>query len=350
MEPTRRNRLPRQVRRQLDFDNTPPIGSPTELTPEPAKKHRRWGLWILIGLGALIGLLLVAMLVFYFYIKAVPLSGETTGRINILVLGVDTIPPPRSDTMMIMSIDTAAHPAKLALISIPRDMYVEIPGYYSTRINAAYTLGEQAKRGSGPALAEATLKQNLGVPIDYYAALNFNGFKDMVEAVGGVDVNVKETLDDPSYPNADYSGTIHFHLSAGHHHLDGKTALEYVRCRKGTCGNDFGRAERQQEVLLAVKDKAISMARHNPFILIKFWHIFQDNVSTDLTPRQLLKIGLLIRKTPASDITQHVIDESNFLVGQFIGGADVLVPKSGNYNATAHYIDNIFKSSKSDLP
>ncbi len=344
MQPTEQTREPRQIRRDLNaVDSGRAITNEPGLRvgPEQTRKRRKLKI-VAIIFGSLLSLLLLVVLAAYLYIKATPLAGEATGRINILILGVDKANR-LSDTMMLVSIDTNTKPAKLALISIPRDLYVSIPGYYQTRINAAYTLGEQNHYpGGGPALAEATIKQNIGTTISYYMALDFNGFKQLVDAVGGVNVNVKQTLDDPTYPNANYSGFDPFYLSAGPHHLDGATALKYVRCRKGTCGNDYGRAARQQEVVLAVKDKVIKQVKHDPFLITRFWHIFQKNTDTNLNSWQLLKIGLILRSTKSSDITQVVIDTTNYLNGVVIGGADVLVPKTGSFSEINSFIQNIF--------
>ena len=340
MPSTEQTREPRRVRR--DLSSTSPIDQPgPEVSPEQPPRRLKLKITAII-IGSLLGLSSLALLALYLYIKATPLAGEAGGRINILILGVDKANK-LSDTIMLASIDTNAKPAKLALISIPRDLYVNIPGYYQTRINSAYTLGEQNHYpGGGAALSEATIKQNIGTSINYYMALNFNGFKQLVDAVGGVDVNVKQTLDDPTYPNSNYSGFDPFHLSAGPHHLDGATALKYVRCRKGTCGNDYGRAARQQEVVLAVKDKVLKQVKHNPFLITRFWRIFQKNTDTNLSSWQLLKIGLILHATRDSSITQNVIDTSNYLNGVVIGGADVLVPKSGNFSDINSFIQTIF--------
>ncbi|HUC20080.1 MAG TPA: LCP family protein, partial [Candidatus Polarisedimenticolaceae bacterium] len=181
------------------------------------------------------------------------LKGEDQGRINIMMLGVGDpghAGENLSDTNLLISLDTRSH--AVAVISIPRDTRVKIPGYGSGKINSAHAKG-------GIPTAKATMETNLGVPVHYYVKANFSGLRQVVDAVGGVDVNNTTLLSDSDYPcdNNQYK-KCGFKLAPGNHHLDGATALKYVRCRKGTCGDDFGRAARQQEVMQAIRAKATS--------------------------------------------------------------------------------------------
>ena len=189
------------------------------------------------------------------------LKGEDEGRVNILLLGVgdpghdgETL----ADTNMVVSLDTKNN--KVALISIPRDTKVSIPGEGYHKINNAHALGELKKPPQGIELAQKTVEDTLDIPIHYYVRANFSGLKQAVDAVGGIDIDVKEALNDPEYPcDKNEWKSCGFKLKAGPTHMDGATALKYARCRKANCGDDFGRALRQQEVLRKVQEKAGSM-------------------------------------------------------------------------------------------
>jgi LCP family protein required for cell wall assembly len=159
-----------------------------------------------------------------------------------------------TDTMILLSFDTQNQ--TLGLLSLPRDLWVPIPGFgYETRINTAYPLGETyGYEGGGPQLAMDTVSSFIGQPVKYYARVNFQGFVELIDMIGGVDVNVPFTIYDDQYPTEDY-GVQLFYLEAGQQHLDGETALKYVRTRN--VDDDYGRAGRQQQVIRAVADKVL---------------------------------------------------------------------------------------------
>ncbi len=192
-------------------------------------------------------------------IKSLP-----AGQFNILVLGTDKRPDDpgtyaRSDTMLLVNVDTISNTVRI--MSIPRDLVVDIPDYGTNKVNAAYFFGEYYQvPGGGQALAVQTISQFFNVPIEYYVAINFQGFEKVVDAVGGVDVNVPYSIDDYNYPTdeqGDLYGTMHVHFDAGLQHMDGQTALEYARTRHAD--NDFARSKRQLQIILAVRQKAMSL-------------------------------------------------------------------------------------------
>ena len=247
-----------------------------------------------------------------------------------------------SDTIMVVSIEPQSH--KAALISIPRDLRVNIPGYGYAKINQANSDGERYHYpGGGAKLAEQTITDNLGLPIHYYALTNFNGLKSLVDAVGGVDITVTERLYDPEYPcdNNQYA-VCGLDIEPGHYHMNGTLALQYARCRKGTCGNDFGRALRQQEVLSQIREKAFKWQNFlNPLKLSLISETLGNNLKTDLTTDNLIELGLIWRQiTP--DRTQNVVlstQPGNFLKSS---GTSDLVPVGGNFNQIQNYLQNIF--------
>lgn len=184
---------------------------------------------------------------------------EAESQVNILLLGsderIDGDEPPRTDTMLLVTLDLRRQTA--GMISLPRDLWVPIPGYNLTsKINTAYAIGEQ--RGyqfGGAQLAKDTVSSFIGQPIQYYVQADFSGFVRFVDEIGGVTVNVPQTIYDPEYPTADY-GYQTFYLEAGLRTLDGETALKYARTRN--MDSDYGRAARQQQLIGTIVDKVFS--------------------------------------------------------------------------------------------
>ncbi len=188
------------------------------------------------------------------------------GRVNILLMGIDgraidPSTPSRSDTIILLSVDTVKKTA--GILSIPRDLLMTVPGFGIRKVNAAYAIGEFNKLpGGGQALAVQTVSRffskNMGgsIPIKYYMTVNFDGFEKVVDTIGGIDINVPEEIDDPEYPTP-WFGYEHIHFNAGPQHMDGATALKYARTRHAD--SDFGRIRRQQQVMLAVRQKALGL-------------------------------------------------------------------------------------------
>ncbi len=274
------------------------------------------------------------------------LKGEGSGRVNILVLGIGGeghSGPDLSDTMMVWSIDPQTKDA--AMLSIPRDLYVQIPGHGYGKINSANALG-------GPQLAEQVVENVIGVPIDYYVLIDFSGFKQAVDAVGGIDFNVPTALDDPLFPcddnTRDANDYCPIHFMPGFQHMDGEQALEYSRSRETT--SDFARAARQQQVLVALRAKALSASTlTNPIKLTELIDAVGDHLKTDLQLGDLERLALLAKDVDPTKVTQNVIsaDPPNPLlnVGYLIPGAgSIELPKAGefNYSAIQDFVQNIF--------
>jgi len=258
-------------------------------------------------------------------ITGVPLPDyEQKERVNILLLGIDKRPDEqyaRTDTMILVTVDPQNKTA--GMLSIPRDLYVEIPGYYEARINTAYYLGEKdGYPGGGPALAMKTIQYHFGVPVHFYVEVDFDGFRKIVDTLGGIDVDVPQTIDDPTYPDQNY-GYDPFYIEAGRHHLDGETALKYARTRHAP-GSDFGRAARQQQVLMAIKDKALQLG-----ILPKvpeLWTTMAGTVETDLQLVDILELADLADEITSDKVETVILGEDytvNYTTEQ---GAMVLLP------------------------
>lgn len=248
----------------------------------------------------------------------------TLPRTNILILGLDRRPEEgavvRSDTMILMTVYPPG--PRIALLSIPRDLYVEIPGYGTGRINAAHFWGENEAEGGGPALAMQTVSQNLGVPVHHYVRVDFDGFRAIVDSVGGVDVVVEEPIVDDAYPTDDY-GVMHIEIPAGPQHMDGETALRYARSRYGS--SDFDRAERQQQILLALARRLL--APGGWLYLPTIRQIVMDNVDTDLTARDLRLLAPTLYRVGPDGIEHRVIEREMTQPWTTPTGGAVLLPR-----------------------
>ena len=248
------------------------------------------------------------------------------GRVTILLMGLDARDKleegaSRTDVMTLVTIDPISKTA--ALLSIPRDLYVPLPGYKEPqRINTAYLWGDlNHLPGGGPGFAEQTITYNFGIPLQRYAIIDFEGFKGIVDAVGGVDIDVPHEIVDDEYPTPDY-GTEVLRIPAGRVHMDGDLALKYVRTRHGD--SDFGRLQRQQQVMLAIRDKAVSIGSLNrvPEVL----NAISDSLQTDLTLPEILSLAKKWGQIPRENIHNYRIDETMIQPYVTPQGAQVLLP------------------------
>ncbi len=253
-------------------------------------------------------------------------------RVTLLLLGIDEreqeTGPWRTDTMMVLTIDPASKTA--GMLSIPRDLWVPISGMDTEgKINTAHFLGDAYNYpGGGPALAVETVRENLGLPIDYYVRLNFGGFEKLIDAIDGVEICVPEAIDDPLYPDSGF-GYEPLHIGAGCQVMNGRLALKYARTRHEGNG-DFDRARRQQQVILAVRDKIVNqnmlpqLVAQAPALL----DTLKESAQTDLTLDQIVRLGKLATQIDPKNIKQALIDES--MVARYMAPTnppqDVLVP------------------------
>jgi len=193
---------------------------------------------------------------------------------------------------------------------------VEIPGYYATKINAAYPFGEVNSDipGGGPTLAAQTIELNFGIRIDYFAEIDIVGLEKVIDTLGGVMVDVPGILKDDQYPTGDY-GYTRIYYSPGWQWMDGPTAVRYARTRHDD--GDFNRNRRQQQVLLAIRDRVLVTG-----ILSKLPDLISeigDSVRTDLSPRQVLSLARLGQEIDADNIYSHTI--APYLEAQTINDA-----------------------------
>ena len=203
-------------------------------------------------------------------------SDPASGYVNIILLGSDRREDNatwRTDTMIVVSVDTDRKVVRL--LSIPRDLWVNIPGHGNDRINTADMWGELAQAGTGPDLVKQTILESLGIPIDYYVRADFDGFVEIIDAIGGVEVDVECPLTD-------------IELEPGIQHMDGELALLYARSRITT--NDFDRSRRQRKLLMALwsKAKSTDIITRIPAL----WSAMAGTFDTDMPLSQVLSLGV----------------------------------------------------------
>jgi polyisoprenyl-teichoic acid--peptidoglycan teichoic acid transferase len=254
-----------------------------------------------------------------------PPAWDGASRINILIIGLDYrdweegLGAPRSDTMILLTIDPLAKTA--GMLSIPRDMWVNIPGSGYGRINMAYSSGEGNRLpGGGPELARKTVEQFIGVPVQYYAQVDFFTFVEFIDLIGGIEVyNDEELRLDPVGEGKDKIRLT----CCGLRHMNGEKALAYVRYRKGDEG-DVGRAKRQQKAILAIRDKVLS-PENFPVLLGKarqFYEEFSAGIKTNMPFDTALQLGVLARDIPIESIEQGVIDYSMVALDSTVLGGE----------------------------
>ncbi len=255
-------------------------------------------------------------------------------EIQILLLGIDQRSatdddgPFRTDTMILLNISPARK--SVGVLSLPRDLWVEIPDFEPGRINTANFIGDGSAYpgGGGPALAMETLARNFGLRVDKYLLVNFDVFTTIVDtlAPNGVPVVVEEYIDDPHYPD-DHYGTIHVRFEPGEQRMDAETLLRYARTR-ATEGGDFDRARRQQQALEAVRAEVLSAGGIVNFVAqaLPLWEALQGNYRTNLTLNEILALGGLMGEIEREDIRYRVIDNLYAYPGLSPQGDQVLHP------------------------
>jgi len=254
---------------------------------------------------------------------------DGASRINILFVGLRGGDPLQADcpfctdTLILLTVDPLKKTA--GMLSIPRDMWVNIPGFGFSRINTAWSLGRGSKLpGGGPALTMKTISHFIGVPVDYYVQVDFDTFIDMIDMIGGVDIhNDENLLLDPVSHGKDYPKVRL--TCCGMRHLRGRVALAYARCRhaeQGCKDGDIGRARRQQKVIFAIREKVLS-PENFPTLLAQapqLYRTFSSGIHTNLSLNDAIKLAVLIQDIPKRDIRNAVIDNSMIQLGNVVLG------------------------------
>jgi LCP family protein required for cell wall assembly len=293
---------------------------------------------LLAALGVTLGLMILCLLS-----VALPtlVSARGGGRINLLLLGIDrrsgTGWAYRTDTIVVVTVDPDSRAA--GMLSIPRDLQITIPGHGEDRINTANVYGSQQNSpGAGPDLVKATIEANFGIPVDGYIMIDFLTFERIVDTLGGIDVQVPKTLHDTRYPDPRRGDPYAFktiHFDPGWQHMDGKRALEYVRSRMSS--SDFDRARRQQLILLAIREKALSLSA------IPRWPSLAatvaNGVRTDMDPGELLLLTLIAVPMDTSNLKQVVLEPPMVSGHRRADGAAVQLP---NWDLINPQVEELF--------
>lgn len=255
---------------------------------------------------------------------AKPWDGKT--RVNVLIMGLDyrdyvAGDVPRTDTMILFTLDPVTK--KAGMLSIPRDMWVNIPGFDYGKINTAYFLGESYKMpGGGPGMAIEAVQAFLGVPVHFYAQIDFAAFVRFIDEIGGVKIAVAEDMKIGIYgTNKDE------YLKGGETYtLNGDLALAYARARY-TEGGDVDRAGRQQQVIMAMRDRILDL-NQMPALLTKAPKLYQDlssGIRTNLSLDQALQLGKLALEIDVNNIQKAVIGYDETIM-DMVDGQSVLIP------------------------
>lgn len=374
---------------------------------KPAKKKRKWLKITLIVLAVLFvaggavafktGYILNKVStkggLFSSLVHAVPgvgdtIKGEKDGRINVLLMGMrgENVPGggTLADTIMVVSIEPKEN--KVAMISIPRDLYVQVPGTENKeKINAVYAHGMERGEQGGIEDMERVVSDITGTTIDYGISINFKGFTDLVNAVGGLDINLNKPFDESQQFNEDHvcdgdkggvfttptgkfeykkdvKGKIvaqyplctnsspecggNFSLPAGANHLNGDVALCYARARYGS--SDFERAKRQQVIIQKIKDKAVSVGTLANFEKMNaVLDALGNNVRTDMQAWEMKKLFSLYQGMQSPQIVQRVLEDSEegllYAPPQETYNAGyILLPRGDNYDQIKNLFQNVF--------
>ncbi|HTH72562.1 MAG TPA: LCP family protein [Candidatus Pristimantibacillus sp.] len=353
---TRRPGLPVQT----NTGRRPPFRSESELPPPKRRHTLRWIILGMLTLVVLIGGWVVGSFirneVHIFGWRGVidmfrpqKLNGEDEGRVNILLAGNSRDDPGHqganlTDSIMVLSINTRKHTG--FLLSVPRDLYVQIPGGDYGKINEVYGHG-------GMHSLEQVVSQSLGLPIHYYALVDYTAIQQAVDAVGGIDITIKSSDPRGLYdPSPDYHNNKKplVDLPNGTQHINGIQALGLARARGdhygsyGYASGDFTRTSNQRQIIVSLKDKGMSLGTlANPIKLGELFNSVGANVQTDLTSGNVRRLYDLTKDVPDSQIASAGLTDDNVLGSRTIYGAYVLVPKAGldDYTDVQAFVDKL---------
>lgn len=258
-------------------------------------------------------------------------------RVSVLLLGIDqregeegTFP---TDTIILLSLDPVGGTG--AILSIPRDLWVEYPGLQQQgRINSASIVGDTINYpgGGGPMFAVKVVEKELGIRIPYYMLINFDVFYTVIDALGPIEVCPSEVIHDDLYPDGSY-GYMTVHFDPGCQELDSEHLLQYARVRHND--SDIGRSARQQEVILAVRKKILSTGGIAALIpqAVPLWESMEDNIKTNLTFDDVMSLAFTAENVPSENIRQDQIGFEDVTMGTAETGEAVLIPISSDIRA-----------------
>ena len=284
------------------------------------------------------------------------LQSEGDSRINILFIGIGGVGHKGgqlADTIQVASIDPINK--TMGMLSIPRDLYVTQATGERSKINAVYANGATycklkscpAGVDQGGAALKDTVSNTLGVPIHYFARIDFNGFKKIVDTLGGVQVYVDKPLSDPYFPDSELEGYEPLYIPAGLQKFNGTLALKYARSREST--SDFDRARRQQQLIAAIREKALSLnVLGNPKKVTDLITTLGVSLRTDMKIDEMLKVVTLVKELDSDKTVTKVLDTS--ADGPLKSMTDpkagyIILPKKGlnDYSELREFADSVFQ-------
>jgi len=277
--------------------------------------------------------------------------------INILILGMGGLGhegPYLTDTILIASINKKDE--KAAMISIPRDLFVDTKLYGKKKINAINSYAEVNKANSGPEYTATILEEILDIKIDYYIRFDFEGFKKAIDIIDGININVPRTFTDPLFPltkiTANSSQTTTVTFEAGPQHMSGQTALTYARSRHGDNGegNDFARSKRQQQIILSAKDKLLSSETLlSPSKIKNLLTTLKEHVNTNISAWEAIQLATIYKdlNITSDNVTINVITSGpqGPLYEDYYEGQYVLLPKKENWSDLRAIANNPYDKS-----
>ena len=308
------------------------------------------------------------------------LKGEEEDRINFLFLGVGGRGhdgAELADTIIFSSFRPSTN--ELGMLSIPRDLLVPIPGYDGWRkVNSVNAYGERDQDGQGPVLASSVIGGLLEQEIQYYLKIDFSGFAAFIDGLGGIDVYVEREFTDTQYPilgneDSDCDGAtiisedetgepitapdyscrfMSLRFSVGWTHMNGDTALAFARSRHGSNGegSDFSRAARQQKIMMAVKSKLLSGATLlNPARIVKLLDTVGDNVATNLSPWELIRLASFLPNIDDQKIVHHVLNDPSLVSEQILNGMYALLPANDDWHPIQLLAANLFNPDAANV-
>lgn len=284
------------------------------------------------------------------------LKGEDRDRINILLIGMGGKNHDGgylADTVMLASLEPSTQ--KVALTSIPRDLSIPIENMGWRKINSVNSYAEADNPGSGGLATSQAVSDVLGVPVDYYVRVDFQSFVDIIDTLGGINVYVENTIDDPSYPVSGMEDSPNFssryeylHIEKGWQEMDGSLALKYARSRHtpGVEGSDFGRAARQQKIMEAAKDEVLSMnTLLNPMKISGLITDVSSHIDTNLKLWEMVKLWNNFKDVKKENVVNKVLDNSTsglLMDSKSSEGAYLLIPRSGDFSEIQYFINSVF--------
>jgi len=292
----------------------------------------------------------------FIFNKGTEVEGIKEDRINVLILGQGGPGhdgPYLTDTIIVASIKPSTK--QIAMMSVPRDLLVNIPGYGYRKINNANAFGENKNSGKGPELTKTVIQDTFGIPIHYYVRVDFKAFEELIDKVGDLTINVDQSFTDPEYPIPGREDAFPIssryeilRFNKGVQTMDGQTALKYARSRHGNNGegSDYARSKRQQKVLLALKEKLLSFQTLvNPATINDILSTVETHIATDLTLSEMITFASLGTELNTSAIINLTLDDSptgHLRSGYDAAGAFILTPQTGNFNTINLALQNIF--------